>query len=69
MYLKYLHVFFVGFLQYKGEDNVFEVSFILCSIYLLLGMALIAMCFNLMQVIFTLLNFMFNIHISHIYWL
>lgn len=30
---------------------MFEVSFILCSIYLLLGMALIAMCFNLMQVI------------------
>ncbi|KXJ71054.1 hypothetical protein RP20_CCG021602 [Aedes albopictus] len=26
-----------------------EISFILCAIYLLLGMALIAMCFNLMQ--------------------
>lgn len=36
---------------------MFEVSFILCSIYLLLGMALIAMCFNLMQVIFNLLFF------------
>nr|XP_022907832.1 TWiK family of potassium channels protein 18-like [Onthophagus taurus] len=27
----------------------FELSFILCSMYLMLGMALIAMCFNLMQ--------------------
>lgn len=26
-----------------------ELSFILCSMYLMLGMALIAMCFNLMQ--------------------
>lgn len=30
--------------------NVVELSFIFCSVYLLLGMALIAMCFNLMQV-------------------
>ncbi|XP_059225079.1 TWiK family of potassium channels protein 12 [Stomoxys calcitrans] len=30
------------------KDSV-GVSFILCSVYLLLGMALIAMCFNLMQ--------------------
>ncbi|XP_011196558.1 TWiK family of potassium channels protein 18 isoform X2 [Zeugodacus cucurbitae] len=30
------------------KDKV-EVSFILCAVYLLLGMALIAMCFNLMQ--------------------
>lgn len=26
-----------------------ELSFIFCSMYLMLGMALIAMCFNLMQ--------------------
>lgn len=31
-------------------DEVFELSFIFCSMYLMLGMALIAMCFNLMQV-------------------
>lgn len=34
----------------KSYNNVVELSFIFCSIYLLLGMALIAMCFNLMQV-------------------
>ncbi|XP_055374685.1 TWiK family of potassium channels protein 7 isoform X2 [Condylostylus longicornis] len=32
-----------------GELDKVEVSFILCAVYLLLGMALIAMCFNLMQ--------------------
>ena len=31
-------------------DEVLELSFIFCSMYLMLGMALIAMCFNLMQV-------------------
>lgn len=31
------------------SENI-EVSFIVCSMYLMLGMALIAMCFNLMQV-------------------
>lgn len=36
-------------LQTKGDTKM-EISFILCAIYLLLGMALIAMCFNLMQV-------------------
>ncbi|CRK91740.1 CLUMA_CG005373, isoform B [Clunio marinus] len=38
--------------------NVVELSFIFCSVYLLLGMALIAMCFNLMQeqVIYKLTN-------------
>lgn len=30
-------------------SEYFELNFILCSIYLMLGMALIAMCFNLMQ--------------------
>ncbi|EAT38577.1 AAEL009548-PA [Aedes aegypti] len=35
-------------LQTKGDTKM-EISFILCAIYLLLGMALIAMCFNLMQ--------------------
>lgn len=32
---------------YSGEG--LELSFIFCSMYLMLGMALIAMCFNLMQ--------------------
>ncbi|KAK2582040.1 hypothetical protein KPH14_002745 [Odynerus spinipes] len=32
---------------YSGQG--FELSFIFCSMYLMLGMALIAMCFNLMQ--------------------
>uniref|UniRef100_A0A182WAU0 Potassium channel domain-containing protein n=1 Tax=Anopheles minimus TaxID=112268 RepID=A0A182WAU0_9DIPT len=36
-------------LQTKGDTKM-EISFILCAVYLLLGMALIAMCFNLMQV-------------------
>ncbi|KAK5638802.1 hypothetical protein RI129_013097 [Pyrocoelia pectoralis] len=31
------------------SDTGFELSSILCSMYLMLGMALIAMCFNLMQ--------------------
>lgn len=33
----------------KESDNTLELNFIFCSIYLMLGMALIAMCFNLMQ--------------------
>lgn len=33
----------------KESDNSLELNFIFCSIYLMLGMALIAMCFNLMQ--------------------
>lgn len=38
----------------RGSDfleEVLELSFVFCSIYLMLGMALIAMCFSLMQVI------------------
>ncbi|XP_066584788.1 potassium channel subfamily K member 18 isoform X5 [Prorops nasuta] len=31
------------------NSRVFDLSFIFCSMYLMLGMALIAMCFNLMQ--------------------
>jgi len=31
------------------EHSVFNEKFVLCSLYILLGMALIAMCFNLMQ--------------------
>ncbi|KAL1130363.1 hypothetical protein AAG570_013301, partial [Ranatra chinensis] len=31
------------------QDEGIELSFIFCSMYLMLGMALIAMCFNLMQ--------------------
>ncbi|XP_017776918.1 PREDICTED: potassium channel subfamily K member 18 [Nicrophorus vespilloides] len=33
----------------SGEGFDIELSFIFCSMYLMLGMALIAMCFNLMQ--------------------
>ncbi|KAJ8940001.1 hypothetical protein NQ318_012923 [Aromia moschata] len=36
----------------RGVDfykDMLELSFVFCSIYLMLGMALIAMCFNLMQ--------------------
>lgn len=33
----------------SGPIQGVELSFILCSMYLMLGMALIAMCFNLMQ--------------------
>lgn len=36
--------------QITADKDKVEVSFILCAVYLLLGMALIAMCFNLMQV-------------------
>lgn len=43
------HVTIAQQLQTKGDTKM-EISFILCAIYLLLGMALIAMCFNLMQV-------------------
>lgn len=32
------------------EQQLVDISFILTAVYLLLGMALIAMCFNLMQV-------------------
>lgn len=35
-----------------GAVRSVQLTFILCAVYLLLGMALIAMCFNLMQVIF-----------------
>ncbi|XP_059620709.1 potassium channel subfamily K member 4-like isoform X1 [Phlebotomus argentipes] len=38
-----------GFKITGFEGTGVELSFILCAIYLLLGMALIAMCFNLMQ--------------------
>ena len=31
------------------EPSPFNKKFVLCSLYILLGMALIAMCFNLMQ--------------------
>ncbi|XP_033223737.1 two pore potassium channel protein sup-9-like [Belonocnema kinseyi] len=36
-----------GDMIYSGQG--FELSFVFCSMYLMLGMALIAMCFNLMQ--------------------
>lgn len=34
----------------EGQTSGVELRFIICAVYLLLGMALIAMCFNLMQV-------------------
>ncbi|XP_063695667.1 potassium channel subfamily K member 17 [Culicoides brevitarsis] len=33
----------------EDKERLVDVSFILCAVYLLLGMALIAMCFSLMQ--------------------
>ncbi|XP_029159211.1 TWiK family of potassium channels protein 18 [Nylanderia fulva] len=44
----------IGFGDYVPGDKIYsgkglELSFIFCSMYLMLGMALIAMCFNLMQ--------------------
>uniref|UniRef100_A0A1B0BR75 Potassium channel domain-containing protein n=1 Tax=Glossina palpalis gambiensis TaxID=67801 RepID=A0A1B0BR75_9MUSC len=36
-------------IEITADKDKVEVSFILCAVYLLLGMALIAMCFNLMQ--------------------
>lgn len=33
-----------------ASDSLVNMSFVFCSMYLMLGMALIAMCFNLMQV-------------------
>ena len=33
----------------EREPSPFNKKFVLCSLYILLGMALIAMCFNLMQ--------------------
>lgn len=35
--------------QATGEASPFNTKFVLCSLYILVGMALIAMCFNLMQ--------------------
>lgn len=32
------------------EEGALDLRFIFCSMYLMVGMALIAMCFNLMQV-------------------
>ncbi|XP_060533772.1 TWiK family of potassium channels protein 7 [Cylas formicarius] len=34
---------------YGQQSNILELSFVFCSMYLMLGMALIAMCFSLMQ--------------------
>lgn len=33
----------------ESLEDAIQYSFVFCSLYLLLGMALIAMCFNLMQ--------------------
>lgn len=44
----------IGFGDFVPGERVYtqkiETSFIVCSMYLMLGMALVAMCFNLMQV-------------------
>ncbi|KMQ85197.1 potassium channel subfamily k member 18-like protein [Lasius niger] len=45
----------IGFGDFVPGDKIYsekgglELSFVFCSMYLMLGMALIAMCFNLMQ--------------------
>ena len=42
--------FQLTFPKEDADSKIKELSFIFCAVYLLLGMALIAMCFNLMQV-------------------
>jgi Ion channel. len=53
-YFCFISLSTIGFGDIVPGDNVIaseaiELSFIFCSMYLMLGMALIAMCFNLMQ--------------------
>lgn len=54
-YFCFISLSTIGFGDFVPGDKiysskVFELSFIFCAMYLLVGMALIAMCFNLMQV-------------------
>lgn len=47
--------FQLTFPKENADSKIKELSFIFCAVYLLLGMALIAMCFNLMQVCHSIL--------------
>ena len=54
-YFCFISLSTIGFGDYVPGDSIqsesgeIQLSFIFCSMYLMLGMALIAMCFNLMQ--------------------
>ena len=53
-YFCFISLSTIGFGDIVPGDKIyssegFELSFIFCAMYLFLGMALIAMCFNLMQ--------------------
>lgn len=49
-YLVNLLLLFLPEQIFGTNPDKLDMRFIVCAIYLLLGMALIAMCFNLMQV-------------------
>lgn len=52
-YFCFISLSSIGFGDFVPGERIYtakiETSFILCSMYLMLGMALVAMCFNLMQ--------------------
>ncbi|XP_048505236.1 TWiK family of potassium channels protein 18 isoform X2 [Athalia rosae] len=53
-YFCFISLSTIGFGDYVPSDQIYskegvEFSFVFCSMYLMLGMAMIAMCFNLMQ--------------------
>ncbi|RLU22961.1 hypothetical protein DMN91_005239 [Ooceraea biroi] len=53
-YFCFISLSTIGFGDIVPGDKIYhghglELSFIFCSMYLMLGMAMIAMCFNLMQ--------------------